>query len=165
MSAKIETYNKIREKIIEETYIKHCLLYNSQFDNMNQEDTFPFPCSFIEFSQLNYITKQEGLQEAEAIIRIHVGDESLQREDLSIIEYMEEIHSSLQGYSADNLFTPLNRVFEGQDTNHDNVRVWVMDYETLIYDLSGHRNNKRIKTSIKDVCINVYPGKPWLKRI
>jgi len=169
MSAKKELYRAIREIILNKTAVKHCRLYNSQFDNMEQEDTFLFPCAFVEFAQLDYVTKSEGLQEAEARIRIHVGFESLETEELDILDLMEDLHAELQGFNVTDLFTPLDRVFEGQDVNHDNVIVWLMDYETLLTDLSGHRNNKLVKTKIDELCVDVdtstEASKPRLGRL
>lgn len=169
MSAKKQLYKAVREVLLNKTGVEHCRLYNSQFDSMEQEDTFPFPCAFIEFAQLDYVTKSEGLQEAETRLRIYVGFESLATEELDILDLMEDIHGDLQGFHQDDLFTPLNRVFEGQDVNHDNVIVWIMDYETLLTDVSGHRNNKLVKTKIDELCVDVdtttEASKPRLGRL
>ena len=165
MSAKKELYLAVKKTILDETSVKHCRLFNSQFDEMESEDTFAFPCAFIEFTQLQWLTKSEGYQEADTILRIHVGFESLETEELDILDLLEDIHSELQGYNVDNLFTPLDRNFEGQDTNHDNVIVWLMDYDTLLSDNAGNRNTKLVKTSISDLCIDRESGAPRLREL
>ena len=37
---------------------------------------------------------------------------------------------------------------------HDNVIVWMMDYDTLLSDNSGNRNNKLVKTNIGSLEVN-----------
>lgn len=153
MSSKKDLYIAVKERLIANTGVKHCRLYNSQFDEMDGEDTFEFPCAFVEFTQLQWLTKSEGYQEADAMIRIHVGFESVKTEELDILDLLEDIHSELQGFNDPAYFTPLDRAFEGQDTNHDNVIVWLLDYDTLLSDNAGNRNNKLVKTTIGDLCI------------
>lgn len=151
MSTKKDFYLAVKKTILAETGVKHCRLYNSQFDEMDGEDTFPFPCAFIEFSTLDWKTKSEGYQEAETTIKIHVGFESVKTEELEILDLLEEIHAELQGKHDPLYYTPMDRTFEGQDTNHDNVIVWQVDYDTLLSDNAGNRNNKLVKTTIENL--------------
>lgn len=163
MSAKKELYLAVKERLEGNTSVKHVRLFNSQFDEMDNEDTFPFPCVFVEFATLQYLTKAEGLQEADVVLRFHVGFESLKTEELEILDLLDDIHEDMQGFAKTDLFTPFDRVFEGQDTNHDNVTVWLMDYETLLSDLSGHRKNKLVKMEkIDELCIETDVEKPRL---
>lgn len=163
MSAKKELYMAVKDKLESNTAVKHVRLFNSQFDEMDREDTFPFPCVFVEFTTLQYVTKAEGLQEADAVIRLHVGFESLATEELEILDLIDDIHEDMQGFAKTDLFTPFDRVFEQQDPNHDNVIVWMMDYETLLSDLSGHRKNRlRRIEGIGELCIVANPDKPRL---
>lgn len=151
MSTKKDFYLAVRAKLEAIEGIKHVRLYNSQFDEMDNENTFPFPCVFIEFSALDWLTKSEGYQEAETTIKLHVGFESVKTEELEILDLLEDIHADLQGMHDPEYYTPLDRSFEGQDTNHDNVIVWQMDYDTLLSDNAGNRNNKLVKTTIENL--------------
>ncbi len=151
MSTKKDFYLAVKAKILDNTDVKHVRLYNSQFDEMDSENTFPFPCVFIEFSALDWITKSEGYQEAETTIKLHVGFESVKTEELEVFDLLEDIHEDLQGMHDPEYYTPLNRSFEGQDTNHDNVIVWQVDYDTLLSDNSGNRNNKLVETTIENL--------------
>jgi hypothetical protein len=153
MSTKKDFYLAVRAQL-ETAGVKHVRLYNSQFDEMDNENTFAFPCAFIEFTQLDWLTKSEGYQEADTVVRIHVGFESVKTEELEILDLLETIHSNLQGLHNPEYFTPLDRAFEGQDTNHDNVIVWLLDYDTLLSDNSGNRNLKLVKTTITDLEVN-----------
>ena len=153
MSTKKDFYLAVRAQL-ETTSLKHVRLYNSQFDEMDGENTFPFPCAFIEFTQLQWLTKSEGYQEADTVFRIHVGFESIKTEELVVLDLLEEIHAALQGLHDPEYFTPLDRGFEGQDTNHDNVIVWMLDYDTLLSDNAGNRNAKLVKTTITELQID-----------
>lgn len=165
MSTKKDIYISVKERLLAQTAIKHCLLFNNQFDSIDMEDAYSFPCAFVEFSQLDWVTKGEGYQEAQAKIRIHVGVESLATENLEVFDLVEEIHVALQGFHDPNYFTPLDRRYEEHDVQHDNVIVWVVDYDTLISDNSGNRNEKLTQTVISSLDLERRAGKPWLGRL
>jgi hypothetical protein len=165
MSIKKSTYIAIRDRILLETGVKTSRLYNSQFDNEGQEATYTLPVAFIEFAELVYTSNAEGVQEIAARIRIHVGASSLKTEDLGVLDLLETVHASLQGFSAVPDSTPLDRVFEGQDVNHDNVTVWVMDYTTRLTDTSGARNNKLISIMLEVIDVDGEAEKPRLRPI
>lgn len=165
MSAKKKLYLAVKERVLQNSSVKHCALFNNQFDNMSEENPFLFPCVFVEFSQLQYVTKSEGYQEADAVIRLHVGFESYKTEELEVLDLLDDLHEDLQGFHINDEFTPLDRNFEGQDTNHDNVIVWQMDYDTLLSDNSGNRNKKLTLTTIGDLEIDRISEKPRLDYI
>jgi hypothetical protein len=54
-----------KEKIPE---VKTFRLFNNQFEKEAVEKAFSWPAVFVEFSSMEYITKSEGLQEADAVI-------------------------------------------------------------------------------------------------
>tara|TARA_R110000796_G_scaffold74629_10_gene167833 strand:- start:827 stop:1327 length:501 start_codon:yes stop_codon:yes gene_type:complete len=165
MSVKKNSYIAIRDRILLETEVKTSRLYNSQFDNESQEATYTLPAAFIEFSELVYRSNAEGVQEVDARIRIYVGASSLKTEDLEVLDLLETVHASLQGFLAVPDSTPLDRVFEGQDVNHDAVTVWVMDYETRLTDTSGSRNNKLISIVLDEIEVDGEAEKPRLKQL
>lgn len=154
MSAKKELYQAVKGVIEEKTCIRHCALYNSQFDKLEDEHAFYFPCVFIQFLEMSYETKQEGVQQSEVVLRLHIGVESLETEDLELFDIIEDVHSAVQGFfnkGGEDLFTPLARLSENQDTNHDNITVWIADYETVLHDSSAHRNNGLVEAKIDDI--------------
>lgn len=167
MSAKRDTYLAIKKQLEEKTSIKHVLLYNSQFQNMDREKSFEFPCVFVEFLQLAWSPKTRGVQEAEATIRLHVGFENLMREELHKFDVIDnEVHKWIEGLEGCN-FGKLTRVNEEQDINHDNVYVWIIDYAVIITDESGARIGRLQSTNVTDFPINVDTttelSKPHLK--
>lgn len=170
MSVKKELYKSIKGIIDTNTCIKHFGLFNSQFDNMGEENTFPFPCVFLEFLEINSLSIQEGAQQSEITLRVHIGFESIATEDLELFDIVEDVHVALQGFSKKDeqdkdVFTPLERTSETQDTNHDNVIVWMADYTTLVHDNSSHRNNKLVQTQIDELCLNKDMDEPRLMYI
>ena len=154
MSAKRDTYLAIKKELESKTRLRHVRLFNNQFDRMEQEDTFLFPCLFVEFNELEWVQKSRGLQEANALLRLHVGFESLETEELDVFDLIDEIQLVLQDFSGE-CFTAMSRESETQDTDHDNVMVWIMDYATRITDEAGLRRNKLVRTSLNGINIEV----------
>jgi len=137
MNAKTAFYTSLKNRILT-TSVKHCLLFNNQIDEIASENTFPFPAVFVEFTSLDWLVKSRGIQKGDAIVRLHVAFNSLKTEELEILELLAEIHAKLQGFSDSDVYSQLNRVYELQDTNHDQIQVWQIDYSTTITDLGGY---------------------------
>lgn len=155
MSAKRDLYLAIKRELEEKTSVKHVRLYNDQFENMDKENTFAFPCVFVQFANLDWSTETEGIQKGATIIRLHVGFESLATEELDKFDVIDdEIHKYIEGLEGVD-FTKLSRISEEQDINHDNVYVWLMDYSTEILDCSGSRRGKMTKTIVTGLNVNV----------
>lgn len=155
MSAKKDLYLAIKAKIKEKTCIKHVRLFNNQFENMEKEDTFAFPCVFVQFLNLDWSTETEGVQKGDTTIRLHVGFETLKTEDLEKFDIIDDqIHKYIEGLESED-FSKLSRTNEEQDVNHDNVYVWLMDYGTNLLDDSGARQGKMVKTTITGLEVNL----------
>ncbi len=153
MSTKKEIYLAIKEQILAKTSIKHVRLFNSQFTNMEQESAFPFPCVFVQFLTLPWSTEVDGIQKADANIRLHVGFRSVNDEVLEMFDVIDDqIHRHIEGFEG-NCFGKMNRVNEEQDIEHDNVYVWLMDYATNVVDTSGSRRGKMTKTTLDKVAV------------
>lgn len=163
MSAKKDFYLAIRAKL-EATSVKHARLFNNQYNKIAQEKPFPFPAAFIQFLELDYTTRGDKSQDAETIVRLHVGYDSIKTEDLAVFDLLEEIHQVLQGLELSDDFTPLDRVHEEQDVDHDVISVWLVDYSFKLRDRSAARENTLIKTQLQDVGIEINAAKPWLRQ-
>lgn len=163
MATTKEVYLELKSKVLSNAGVMTSGLYNSQFDNMDDENTFAFPAVFLEFVEMDPVTRAGGVQRVEAKIRLHIGYDSLKTEDLAVMDLIDSLQNELQGYRPDLEGTPLNRTFSGQDVNHDVVAVWLMDYDFCYIDYSGDRNNKLIETQIEDLHVEGESGKPWLK--
>lgn len=165
MNAKLETYDTIKGLILDKTNVKTCRLFNNQFDNEDVEDAFEYPAVFIQFVSIPWIAKTQGLQEADSVIRLHIGFHSLRTEEREIFELIEQIHKVLQNYSTADLFGDLNRVNEEQDVDHGNVIVWLADYATLITDTSGFRTKGLVLTTIAEADFTRESGGVRLQQI
>jgi hypothetical protein len=155
-------YLSIKEEILQNTAANTVGLFNSQFDNQEQENTFAFPAAFIEFLELIYTNKGEGVQDCDATVRIHLGFDSLKTEDLRFFDFMEEVNLALQGFTPVEDSTPLNRFSEAQDPDHGVVGVYIIDYRLKFRDASTHRNKKLIKTENNTLELKGESSKPML---
>lgn len=165
MSPKKQLYFDVKKIVLEKTAIEHFAMFNSQFDNMEEEDTFLFPCCFMEFIEINYTTKAKGLQEGAFTFRLHFGFESLDDEQLEMFDITDDAHQNLQGIFKENLYSGFERVFESQDVNHDNVKVWVVDYKTTLTDNTGNLKGRQELTKINSIEIKIDPQEPRLNQI
>ncbi len=112
--------------------VKHILLYNSQFDNEKREDAIEYPNAFVELSQIFWTSKVQGQQKGDVDITIHIGLERYERESDTTWATIKEVFLALQGFAVGVLFSPLNRIEEIQDTDHDQVIVWKIIFKTSL---------------------------------
>lgn len=166
MSSKLTLFNDLKAKIaLEVPEIKTFRLFNNQFDKEGTEKAFAYPAVMVEFLTLDYITKNEGLQEANTMLMFHLGFSSLKTEDEEIFTLAEKLHEALQGFYNECIFSPLDRKRELQDVDHDAVIVWQIEYATLLVDNSGNRRRRLVEvTTVPDLdVIKVNGGGSFLK--
>ncbi len=126
------TYQAIKTQLeAEATSIQHIGLYNSQFDNEEQENIYPYPNAFIEFSQIDWIGKANQTQQVDIEITIHIGLWRLEDEpfaELNGFDIVEEVYLALQGFCG------FQRFRDEQDINHGQVIVWKTLFRTRLVD-------------------------------
>lgn len=164
MSAKKDFYLAIKTALGDAPSVKHVGLFNNQFNRIAEEKPFGFPAVFVQFLELDYFTRGDSSQDAETIARLHIGYDSLKTDDLAIFDLIDEIHGVIQGLTLNSLFTPLDRVHEEQDVDHDVISVWLADYAFKLRDNNGTRDSKLVKTSLTGVEVDISSAKPWLKQ-
>jgi hypothetical protein len=167
MNPKLDLFDAIQARITEEIpEIKTFRLYNNQFAKEGAEKAFGYPALMVEFVEEPYITKNESLQEADLTLVFHLGFASLKTEDRAIFELSQKVNQSLQGFSVSDSFSPLNRRRELQDTDHDGVIVWKIEYNTLLTDNTAHRKRRLVlMTTEVDLEIEKDPSAPWLQQL
>ena len=144
--------------------IKTFRLYNNQFAKEGVEKAFPFPAVFVEFSALEYVTKSESLQEADTVVRLYLGFASLKTEDRDIFVLAGKLNFQLQNFSVANLTTGFDRKREEQDSDHDGVIVWKMEYNALLTDNTANRKNKlKLVVGVPELDVNVTDSPYYLK--
>ena len=165
VNAKLNLFEAVKAKLKADVpEVKTFRLFNNQFEQEKIESAFLFPAVMLEFADLVYVTKAEGRQEAETLFLLHVGYSSLKTEDTAIFTLIQKITASLQGFTVQDLCTPLVRTRELQDANYDRVSVWKLEFSTLLIDDSGNRKNKLVKvTTAPELEITKDVGKPFLK--
>lgn len=149
MSVKLTLYNAIKTKVLAMTdsgsnkIVNTFGHWNNQFDRINEEKQFLFPAVYLEFSSISWKTdvkvdNKNHTQQARGVcnLTIHVGVENKKDEDDSFpldIAIIDSIYDQLNGLQGVQ-FTPLKRISESDDTNHNNIRHWLVVYETEIHE-------------------------------
>lgn len=149
MSVKLDIFNDIVTAIETLPDIHTVELWNSQLENESDEKPFNFPAVFIEFADIPWTTtnlrpsalgtqgnitneqKGEG-----ALITLHISFSQLENETVSfplIDPIIDKVYFKIQGLTKEDKYKPLLRVAERQDTDHDRVIDWQMDFMTLIF--------------------------------
>ena len=121
-------------------YLKTCQEWRNQFDRMEEEIAFDFPCVFIEFNTLNSMSLGQGVSAIDFVMRLHLGFEALDMsnggikyngniilENLDFYDFQNDVHKCL------NYFRPagasaLQRQALEQDLDHTNVYDFKMEY-------------------------------------
>lgn len=147
MSVKLNLYNDIATAIGTVTEIKTIGIFNNQFDREEEEKAKAYPCCFVEFANIGWTQTQQTpirkvnaqkQQKAEGtIITIHIGFADLQDETANFIDIdpiIQKVYLALQDLTGD-YYSVLNREAERQDTDHNNVIVWQMDFSTTMEEV------------------------------
>jgi len=152
MSAKLNLYNRFREKMGELSCIKESGIWNEQITEENEpnELVHQFPAAYIEFSNIVWGRKQQPLHQGaytnirnqqtsseETEVTIHVCFSHLERENDSFAQIdavLDLVQSKLEGLEGD-LFSNFQRIQELQPTNHNRVIIWPVIYKTSFIDL------------------------------
>lgn len=154
MSAKLDIFNDIVTKIeaIVDTdsvkVINTVELWNSQLENEGEEIPFNFPAVFIEFSLIPWtstnqqsptnsgtgdiVAEQKGI---DSLVTLHIAFSQLENETVSfplISPIIDEVYFAVHKLSGD-FYSQLLRVEERQDTDHDRVIDWQMDFLTTLF--------------------------------
>lgn len=145
MNSKLDFFDTIKAKLLGEVpEVKTFRLFNNQFEKEKVEKAFPFPAVMLEFLDMPYITKAEGMQQTEFLFTLHVGFASLKTEDRDIFILVQKITQCLQGFAFEDLFSSLVRTRETQDSNYDAVQVWQLQFTTVLFDNSGHKRRRLV---------------------
>jgi len=151
MSVKLQVFNAIEKAIKDKVPdVLTFGLWNNQFEHMNEEKQFNFPCVFVEFGGLTWVPQvPNGRRQAlgtgnvgkeqkadSAIITLHCGFFRLDDVDVSfpkIDPIIEKIYFAVQGLGFDeNNFGSLIRIEERHDTDHDMIIDWQQDFRCLM---------------------------------
>ena len=135
-------YQSIRTQIENNcASIKWVRLFNDQFNRSNNDDpgqndeqAFPYPCCFIEFYGNNdMISQGNGAKRLNVDVRIYIGFESYELEDLEMFDIVAEVQTALEGFTPTN-GSPLTYMAQRNDYNHNNVYIYELEYNCQFED-------------------------------
>lgn len=149
MSVKLDIFNDIVTEVEKVSEIETVKLWNSQLENEESEIPFNFAAVFIEFAEIpwtstnqqpstlgpqgNVTKEQKG---AGALVIIHITFSKLDNETITFPDIdvvIDKIYFAIQGLFKNEKYSPLLRVAERQDTDHDRVIDWQMDFLTTMF--------------------------------
>lgn len=150
MSAKLDIFNDIKAAIKAKVpEIETIELWNSQLTNEDREIPFNYNAVFIEFADIPWtstnqtpsrlgsegdVSKQQ--KGDGALIMLHIAFAPLENETVSfpiISPIIDKVYFAIQGLNGE-FYGPLLRVAERQDTDHDRVIDWQMDFNTMMFE-------------------------------
>lgn len=135
--------------------LKYIDLYNSQYNNMDREYPFDSPAVFVEYIINGAEQLAQHTQNLEATIRIHMvhhiymdtqdGAAATSMNAFEFFDLADKLQKGLHGftpfYNNKQLSSTLLRTSAMQDTNHDALIVFLMDYNCRIYDNEAFAGN------------------------
>ncbi|MEO6901559.1 MAG: hypothetical protein ABI241_00565 [Bacteroidia bacterium] len=147
--SKTQLYKDIKANLEKVCNVKHVRLFNNQFQHENVEESFLYPCVFIEFKPSTYRDKLDKVQDYDMIITLHIGFESYNTDDIEVLEFIENVYVAIHGMNS-GTFGRLLRREERQDFDHGNVQVYQMDFITLGQDNAAQpvRKSRIIGTTV-----------------
>ena len=109
--------------------LKGVRLWNNQPANESQENSFLYPCVFIEFMPSEYQQKGNAVQQYQMVVRLHICFESYKDQDTSILTLVDDVFKKTH-YQQFGDFAKLKRINEEQNFDHNNVQDYMQDYQT-----------------------------------
>lgn len=122
------------------TYLKTVQEFRNQFERIEEEIAFDFPCVFIEFTAMDSMSLGQGVSSIDFVMRLYLGFEALDMsnggikyngnivlENLDFYDFQNDVHKCLNHYRP-NGCSALQRTNIEQDTEHTNIYVVKMDY-------------------------------------
>lgn len=155
MSVKLQIFQDIKvalQPLIKSKRLKTIKIWNNQFAQLEldrpKESPFNFPCCFIEFPEVDWTWSQvrqrktgaqgniEKEQKGTVTVTLHIGFSELDNETDSFAktdQLIEDIYFAVQNVQGPlvnkmPVYGPLLRDAERQDTEHDRVIDWQMDF-------------------------------------
>lgn len=135
--SKLILYDAMDAQIVAEVpAVKLVQLWNNQIDNEDDEEARIYPAVYIEFATIDWRELTKGCAEGDVSITVRTVIERLQTDDRTFLSVVDAVYKALQLFQGVE-FTPLNRVAERQDVDHDNCIVWETDFETKLVDTTA----------------------------
>lgn len=132
----LELYNALKKEIEDKLpEIKTVRLFNNQFESMNVENAFSFPCVMLQFQSTGFRELSQGVQQFDMTVTTHLGFESYKDEDTDILRLKQDLFKVVNRFRNE-YFSRLLRVDERPNYNHSNYQVFETDYKTTGKDFT-----------------------------
>lgn len=151
----VDFYNKIKpilQKQIPE--LKKIALWNNQFERYDKENSWGFPCLFIQFTPNVHDQFLRGIQNVEFTITFHIGLESYLDEDTRIFELKQKLFKVVHYFECNN-WTRCERIAERPDFDHDAYQVYEMDFRSVLTDYTDDNRPTIPVTALPSVTLEI----------
>lgn len=127
--------------------------YRGQLEDVNNY-VYPRPAVFVSFGRFEWETTTLNNQLGKGVVRIRTVVENYadafegsinQEQALAFFDINEKVHNALQGMSG-TYHTPLLRIVDEDDEQHNNLIVTLFEYETTLMDNTTIVNKNYVLT-------------------
>ena len=139
--SQLVVYSELKTALSTIQGLKTIGLWNNQFERENEENSFLYPCCFIEFNNSNFKDLLQGVQQFDSVLTLHLGFESYKDEDTFILQLKQDVYKVVHTLQCGVSASKLLRVEERQNFDHDNVQDYQTDYKTTIKDSDASPSN------------------------
>lgn len=135
--SQLAVYNSLKSTLEGISGVKYVDLWNNQIGNENVEHPFLYPAIFIQFTNDNFQELNKGVQLFDSVITLHICFESYKDTDTDILTLKELVYSTIHKNTQTVTNSPMYRIAERQNFDHNNVQVYEQDYRTTIKDFGA----------------------------
>jgi len=132
--------------------LKHIELFNNQFMHLAEIKPLSSPCCLIEFTDIPFEQMGGKVQQANTLIRLHIGSHGLQDNKfgsaghiytLDHLDLVDTVHNWMSGFNGDG-FNSFVRTGLAADQDHDSIIVHVITYRTRVTDNGAVRPTVKV---------------------
>ena len=135
--SQLAVFNSLKSTLEAISGVKHVALWNNQVSNENIEIPFLYPAIFIQFTNDNFQELSKGNQLYDSVVTLHICFESYATDDTAILTLKETVYSAVHKKTQTNTNSPMYRIAERENYDHNNIQVYEQDYRTTIKDFGA----------------------------
>ena len=135
--SQLSVFNSLKSTLEAISGVQHVALWNNQVSNENMEIPFLYPAIFIQFTNDNFKEYSKGIQDFDSVITLHICFESYATDDTAILTLKETVYSAVHKKTQTATNSPMYRVAERENYDHNNIQVYEQDYRTTIKDFGA----------------------------
>ena len=135
--SQLAVFNSLKSTLEAISGVQHVALWNNQIANENVETPFLYPAIFIQFTNDNFQELSKGIQLFDSVITLHICFESYETDDTAILTLKETVYRAVHKKTQTNTNSPMYRIAERENYDHNNIQVYEQDYRTTIKDFGA----------------------------